>query len=548
MKTNFSNQRFSFVRLAIILCLAIGFTSGLAMQSSAQSPKRRRPAKKVDDKKTEAKSEKKTEEKKAKDQDSDEKKSDEKKSDITAIVGGNIHTVSGPVIREGTILIKDDKIFKVGQDVEVPEGAKVIDAKGRVITPGFVAISMRGIAIRSAPTGKEKLADAFDPFDRNLKYALGVGITTGCVELGGSSRGFRRRAGEPEQLFPGLEKPNEEYVTESMLDYGDENTSLCPCCGLPILPTEELADITPAPVAPPKSGKSAVIKLSYGNLDAMLLKENAFYSLSPANLTGALNRHNWRLNIKHTKEAMEAKEKADKEKLADAGKSKTPSNSKTAKKTPTKKPARTPKINAELMALIKGETKMRVRADSVGQIRSMVELAEELGYEIIIEGGTEAWVIAKELGASEVGVIYTPRRRRSARKGFENTSGSFVESPKLFQETGVPFSIAALSNSISMMGLAGRDLSSLPLEAAFAVRGGADERKALEAITLTPAKMMGLEDRIGSIEEGKDADLLILNGGPLDYRTYVEHAIVAGKVAYDRAKDKVLPVYDRENN
>ena len=546
MKTNISTSQFSIARLAIILGLVIGFTSGLALDSSAQTPKKRRPSRKRVQDKSDSKDDKKSDEKKKSDDKKSDDKKEEKKSDVTAIVGGNIHTVSGPVIREGTILIEEGKILKVGQDIEVPEGAKVIDAKGKTITPGFVAISMQGIAIRSTPSGKDKLEDAFDPFDRNLKYALGVGITTGCVQLGGARGGFRRRAGEPEQMFPGIEKPNEEFVTESMLDYGDENTSLCPCCGLPILPTEALDEITPAPAAAPKSGKSAVIKLSYGNVDAMLMKENAFYSLSTANLTGALNRHNWRLNIKRTRELIEAQSKNDKEKLATASKPKTSSSkSSTAKKTATK---RLPKVNEELKALLNGETKMRVRADSVGQIRSMVQLAEELGYEIIIEGGTEAWVIAKELGASEVGVIYTPRRRRNARKGFEDSSGSFVESPKLFQETGVPFSVAALSNSISMGGLAGRDLSSLPLEAAFAVRGGADERKALEAITLTPAKMMGLDDRIGSIEEGKDADILILNGGPLDYRTYVEHAIVAGKVSYDRAKDKVLPVYDRKDN
>ncbi|MCP4891987.1 MAG: amidohydrolase family protein, partial [Planctomycetaceae bacterium] len=63
---------------------------------------------------------------------------------------------------------------------------------------------------------------------------------------------------------------------------------------------------------------------------------------------------------------------------------------------------------------------------------------------------------------------------------------------------------------------------------------------------ITPARMLGLEDRIGSIEIGKDADILILNGPPLDYRTYVEQAIVDGKVCYDRAKDRVYPVFDRK--
>lgn len=102
-----------------------------------------------------------------------------------------------------------------------------------------------------------------------------------------------------------------------------------------------------------------------------------------------------------------------------------------------------------------------------------------------------------------------------------------------------------LSKSISLNGLAGRDLTSLPLEAAFAVRGVCSEQTALKSLTIVPATMMGLQNRIGSIEEGKDADLLLLNGQPLVYRTYVETAIVNGYVAYTRSSDQVFPVYDR---
>ncbi len=538
MKTNPNHSSFASVPFAIVTCLIATFVCGcLTTQTFAQEkrPRRRPPVKTEDAPKNTDKA-------------TTESKDSEPQGDgeVLAIVGGDIHTVTGPVIRQGTILVKDGKIIEVGQTVAIPKNAKIMDAKGKTVTPGFVAISMSRLAVRSTPTGKDKLADAFDPFDRNIKYALGVGITTGCMELSTGGRGFRRRAGEPEALFSGLEKPAVEYVTESMLDYGDENTSLCPCCGLPILPTEP---ITPTPPRTATPRKMAVIKLSYGNLDAMLVKENAFYSPSPGALNGALNKHNWRIAIKKTKEAIATNEKADKEKAAAANakpSTKTAgsssSSTSTAKKPTTKKVS----VKPELLALIKGETVMRVRANSVTEIRDMVNLANELGYGIVIEGGIEAWAIAQELGAGEVGVIYTPRQRRNPRDGFEKTSGSFVESPKLFQETGVPFAIATLSNSISMNGLAGRDLTSLPLEAAFAVRGGASERQALEAVTMAPAKMMGLDDRIGSIEKGKDADILILNGAPLDYRTYVEQAIVAGKVSYDRSKDRVYPVYDRQ--
>lgn len=487
------------------------------------------------------------------DDDSTGKKDATKKAEpVLAIVGGDIHTVTGPVIRQGTLLIQDGKILDLGQSVTVPEGATVIDATGKTITPGFIAINMRGVGVRATPTGSNKLADSLDPFDRNLKYSLGVGITTGCIEMaGGRGRGRRRRSGEPEELFPGLEQPAQEYVTEAMLDYGDLDTALCPCCGLPVLPTEP---IVPAPPTAAQPRKMAVLKMSYGDLGSMLVKDSVFYSPAPGALNGALKRHNWRRDLGIARKAIEEKKKTAAEKskaapakssgdkkVADAKKA-TPAKT-TSRRTTPKKPTAKP----ELIALLNHETSMRVRANTVDEISDMVDLAEELGYDLVIEGGIEAWVLAEKLGVSGVGVIYTPRQRREPQAGREESSGSFVESPRVFHDAGVSFAVSTLSNSISTGGLAGRDLTSLPLEAAFAVRGGASEKAALEAITIVPAKMLGIEDRVGSLEKGKDADILILNGSPLDYRTYVEQAVVAGKVCYDRKKDRVFPVYDREN-
>ena len=173
----------------------------------------------------------------ADDKSEDDKKEEKKdKPELLAIVGGDIHTVTGPMVRKGTILVEDGKIKEIGQSVEVPEDAKVIDAAGKTITPGFVAISMSRVGVGQTPTGKEKLIDGLNPFDRNLKYALGVGITSGCIELSAGGGRFGRRAeGAPREIYPGLEEPVEEFVTESMMDYGDLDTALCPCCGLPCL-------------------------------------------------------------------------------------------------------------------------------------------------------------------------------------------------------------------------------------------------------------------------------------------------------------------------
>ncbi|MEL7496877.1 MAG: amidohydrolase family protein [Planctomycetota bacterium] len=543
MKTSHNNN--SFVRVLFALLALALVTTMTAAPVAAQSKSSKSPAKKAEKDET----------------DKDDEKSDsekEEKPEYLAVQGSDIHTVTDGVVRQGTILIKDGKIEEVGNNVTIPEGTKVIDATGKIVCPGFVAISMRSVGLRSTPSGANKLKDSLDPFDQNIKYALGVGITTGCVELSTSGRFGRfgspqveNTPGEPADLFPGLEEPVEERLTEQMIDYGDLNTALCPCCGLPVLPTEPIVPTRPSTAKP---RKMSVIKLAYGNVGDMLAKEEVFYNPSPGALNGALNRHNWRLEIKKAKDAIQAEAGAAKEAAKKPTSSKTTTSKTSSDKSKSTKPStssssktKKPKANPAIIKLLKGETKMRVRSDAYDEINDLSDLAQEHGYELVIEGGTEAWALSEKLSKAGVQVIYTPRRRREPVDGRENNSGSNFESPMIFENVGIPFATSTLSNSISMNGLAGRDLTSLPLEAAFAVRGGASERTALESLTIVPARLMGLGDRIGSIEVGKDADLLILNGEPLDYKTYVEQAIVAGKVSYERGKDRVYPVYERED-
>jgi len=210
------------------------------------------------------------------------KKDDKHK--VLALVGGDVYTVSKEVIHGGTVLVKDGKILKVGQDIEIPEGATVIDAKGKHVTPGFVALSMAGVALRQGGgaggsgggggTRPAKLADSLDPYDRNIKFCLGVGITTGCIELGGGAGG---RFGRSEDQAEG------------------EEPQVCPCCGLAILPTEPIG---PVPPTVPTARRHAVVKMSYGKMDGMIVSENPFHHIPGSGFAGALNHFNWRENIR----------------------------------------------------------------------------------------------------------------------------------------------------------------------------------------------------------------------------------------------------------
>jgi imidazolonepropionase-like amidohydrolase len=424
---------------------------------------------------------------------------------VTAVVGADVYTVTRGVIRGGTVLVQDGKIIKVGQDVAVPDGATVIDAAGKIVTPGYVAVNATGVGIRAAggigagggggPGARpDRTADNLNPYDRNLLFCLGAGITTACVDLGGGLAGrFGRSA--------------------------DDETSTCPCCGLPILPTEPITPPQPTERTP---RRHAVLKMTYGELAPMLVKETPFYHLTAGALTGPLNRHRWRETIGKARQYL-------KDQAAHA-----------ASEDKAGGPPRVP-VSEDVLKLVKKEVPLVVDASSAEQVREMVALAKELDYQLVVEDAHEAWLVAGELGSAKASVVLTPRSRRRPQPGKEDSSGSSIETSAALEKAGVPFAVAALGSSVSLDGIAGRDLTSLALEAAFAVRGGCSEQAALAALTIEPAKMLGLADRVGSVEEGKDADLLVLTGPPLDYRTYVDKALVGGKIYYDRGRDKIYP-------
>jgi imidazolonepropionase-like amidohydrolase len=117
-------------------------------------------------------------------------------------------------------------------------------------------------------------------------------------------------------------------------------------------------------------------------------------------------------------------------------------------------------------------------------------------------------------------------------------SGSNLENGAILKQAGVRFAIIPPSTSFtsSTGGIAGRDLMTLPLEAAFAISGGLDEQTALEAITITPAQLLGIADRVGSLQPGKDADIIILDGNPFHYNTFVQTTIINGQVLYEKEK------------
>src|SRR2546427_9730029 len=112
----------------------------------------------------------------------------EKKPVYTALVGGDVYTVTKGVVKSGTVLFKDDKIHRVGASVDLPEGTTKIDVTGKRVLPGFVAVSARGLGVHPGSGGK--VSEALDPFSDSVNLALAGGVTRAAVGRGGGGGVF----------------------------------------------------------------------------------------------------------------------------------------------------------------------------------------------------------------------------------------------------------------------------------------------------------------------------------------------------------------------
>lgn len=401
-----------------------------------------------------------------------------------ALKGATIHTVSGPVLQGATILVKDSKIVDVGQEINIPAGTEVIDATGKHVCPGFVAIAAKGpLGLRNA-SGKEKGEHRFDPFADFMVLALANGITT-AHESGGMAD------------FAGLFGFSGSAFTGS-------HTGVL---------------------------GGTVGKLTHGTVEGFALREPAaLYLNSPVPQGGgaiAEQRDLFERAKKHR-----AARKAWLKELAGG-----------------KKDAQEPKTDEACTALAEamdGDIPVFYYADNRRHIEHALGLAAEFGVPVVLHTAQEAWTIPAEVGRHARGVVLLPRglgvrgTRPYTDPNVSAPHGWRIDNPAIMQRTGVPWAVLTLNTGITTTLLGGRDLMGLHLEAAFAVRGGVTDAEALRAITLTPAELLQVSDRVGSLEVGKDADLLLLDREPLDYRAFVEKAWVNGRVAYD---EEVTPLY-----
>jgi imidazolonepropionase-like amidohydrolase len=155
----------------------------------------------------------------------------------------------------------------------------------------------------------------------------------------------------------------------------------------------------------------------------------------------------------------------------------------------------------------------------------------------VIEGCREGWTVASEHGRAGAFAVVTPRTRRDKTENLVRPGGSSIENAAILHEHGVQVAVVPGTKGIDLGGIVGRDIMHLTIEAGFAVRGGLSDQAALESITIVPARILGVDHRVGSIEVGKDCDLILTDGDLLHYQTFVQYAVVEGETVYDKQEE-----------
>ncbi len=199
-----------------------------------------------------------------------------------------------------------------------------------------------------------------------------------------------------------------------------------------------------------------------------------------------------------------------------------------------------PPTDLKLAALVpyaRGERPVVFRAERDRDIRSAVRFAEELKLKPVIIGGSESWKAAQFLKEKNVPVILDSVLNLPLRE--DDPYDSLYENAAKLQAAGVRFCIST--------GDSGAHVRDLPFHAGMAAAYGLPKGEALKAVTLYPAQILGVADRVGSVEQGKIANLVVTDGDLLEARTHVRHLFIAGRqiplvsrhtMLYEQFKDR----------
>jgi imidazolonepropionase-like amidohydrolase len=399
---------------------------------------------------------------------------------LLAIKGGKIYTITKGVIKKGTVLVDDGKIVKVGAKVQVPAGAEVYDATGKVVMPGLIDAHCH-IGINEEGSGQSGSDgnEATDPSTPQMR------------------------------AIDGIKANAEEGGLITAVENGITTVQILPGSANVIGGTGVVVKTAPKKIADDMVVRNpSGMKVAFGENPRRVYGQGM--KKTPSTRMGVA--YVLRNQLMKTKLYMEKKEKAEQNGEEENG--------------DDKKKEKAPEYDYKLEALIpvlKKEMPLRCHAHRADDIAVAIRIAEEFDIDISWEHATEGHRLAEYVASKGIPAVFGPALM--GRGKWEMRELDF-KTPKILYDAGVK--LALQTDAI------GRSIQFLPIAAAFAVKHGLPFDEALKAITINSAEILGVADRVGSLEPGKDADIRVLSGEPLDIQSHVELVLIDGKVEYKR--------------
>lgn len=376
------------------------------------------------------------------------------------IKNGKVLTMAGEVYEQGDVLIDGDKIKAVGENLDAPEGAQIIDARGMWVMPGIIDAHSHigmwedGIGFEGAD-GNE----ATDPVTPHLRAIDGINPDDNCFK-----------------------EAREHGITTVVTGPGSANVI---------------------------GGQFAAIKTYGRRIDDMIVKEPL--ALKVAFGENPKRVYNGKGRAPSTRMATAA---ILRENLVKAQEYK--KKLERGKKDPDKMPERDLKMEI-LVKVLNREIPIKAHAHRADDILTALRIAKEFNLDITIDHCTEGHRIVDFLLEENAKVIVGPLLSDRSKVELRNMT---FKAPGILSKAGVKVAMATDHPVIPQQYL--------PVCAAIAVKEGMDEMEALKSITINAAEITGIADRVGSLEPGKDADVVVYDGHPLDIRTKTVWVFING--------------------
>jgi imidazolonepropionase-like amidohydrolase len=413
------------------------------------------------------------------------------KGDTYAIKNARIITVSGPVIQSGTIVIRDGLIESVGASVTAPADARILDGSGLTVYPGFFdSYTSLGLPTAAGPTGGRQpqgVGTGTQTVFSNSNYPIGLQPEISAIDT--------LKAGDPQ-----FEAARNAGFTTA-LTVGRDGVF---------------------------NGRSALIDLTGDNVSAMIIKAPyaehvTFRTLGNVYPTALLGTFS-----------------ALRQMLLDAGRLQKIKKMYDANPGGMKRPAADASLEA-LIPVLNRSLPIVFNANSEREIVRALDLAREFNLLAVIAGGQEAWKQAARLKAQNVPVLLSLNFPKRTATASPEADPETLETLRLRAE--VPKNAAILDRAgvrFAFQSGAMQNINDFFSNAEKAVAAGLPGDAAVRAITLSPAEIFGVDNRMGSIEPGKIANLVVTRGEIFSKDTSITEVFVDGRLYEQKYKPKTI--------